>query len=287
MVKATTKKLPRAGSRQLGLNAEVEEATDQLSANQQGISALARGLDVLSAFRLGDEALGNHELAERSGLPKATASRIALTLVQKGFLRYDQRHRVYELGPKSLALGFIGIGNMGIRRFLRPGMKRLAEETGWNVALGIRDENEVMYVESCESDTLVGLRVYVGFRVPTVTSAIGRAILSTLAEDELETYFAELALKKVLPNGFNAKREKQAIARVRTNGYSDSVGDWHPQINSVAVAFRLPDSDQIYGASLGAPNYTLSNDLVHTKAGPMLADFMKQSMTSLGLDWSI
>src|SRR6202167_6538279 len=36
------------------------------------VTALARGLEVLSAFRAGDRALGNLELAKRTELPKPT-----------------------------------------------------------------------------------------------------------------------------------------------------------------------------------------------------------------------
>src|SRR3984957_16150095 len=67
------------------------------------VPALARGLEVLSAFRAGDRALGNLELAKRTELPKPTISRITHTLTQLGYLAYDTRLGTYELGgpPQS------------------------------------------------------------------------------------------------------------------------------------------------------------------------------------------
>ena len=50
------------------------------------VTALARGLEVLSAFRAGDGTLGNLELAKRTELPKTTISRITHTLTQLGYL---------------------------------------------------------------------------------------------------------------------------------------------------------------------------------------------------------
>jgi hypothetical protein len=40
------------------------------------VTALARGLDLLSCFRAGENMLGNQDLAERSRLPKSTVSRL-------------------------------------------------------------------------------------------------------------------------------------------------------------------------------------------------------------------
>ena len=48
------------------------------------VTALARGLEVLTCFRSGDALLGNGELAERCQLPKSTVSRLAQTLARLG-----------------------------------------------------------------------------------------------------------------------------------------------------------------------------------------------------------
>ena len=54
------------------------------------VTALARGLELLRAFRPGDTLLGNQEFVRRTGFPKATVSRLAGTLVSLGYLRYDE-----------------------------------------------------------------------------------------------------------------------------------------------------------------------------------------------------
>ncbi|MBC7728270.1 MAG: helix-turn-helix domain-containing protein, partial [Microbacteriaceae bacterium] len=48
--------------------------------------SLERGVEILRAFRPGSELLGNGELAERTGLARATVSRLTQTLVGTGFL---------------------------------------------------------------------------------------------------------------------------------------------------------------------------------------------------------
>ncbi|MFX4601082.1 helix-turn-helix domain-containing protein, partial [Acinetobacter baumannii] len=54
------------------------------------VTALARGLELLRAFRRNESMLGNLELAQRTGLPKPTVSRLTYTLAKLGYLAYDQ-----------------------------------------------------------------------------------------------------------------------------------------------------------------------------------------------------
>ena len=69
------------------------------------VTALARGLELLSCFRSGEKMLGNQELADRAKLPKSTVSRLTYTLTKLGYLQYDDEVGKYRLGTASLALG--------------------------------------------------------------------------------------------------------------------------------------------------------------------------------------
>ena len=69
------------------------------------VTALARGLEILSCFRSGEKMLGNQELADRAKLPKSTVSRLTYTLTKLGYLQYDDQVGKYRLGTASLALG--------------------------------------------------------------------------------------------------------------------------------------------------------------------------------------
>ena len=51
-------------------------------------SALGRGLMILRAFDIGEPYLGNAAIAERTGLAKATVSRLTQTLLELGYLLY-------------------------------------------------------------------------------------------------------------------------------------------------------------------------------------------------------
>ena len=83
--------------------------------DRQFVTALARGLDVLRAFRPGEAMLGNQEIAERTGLSKPTISRLTHTLLELGYLTYSARSGRYQLGPGVLALGYATIAGLEVR----------------------------------------------------------------------------------------------------------------------------------------------------------------------------
>lgn len=111
---------------------------EELSGDRQFSISLSRGLQLLRAFGPGDAVLGNRELCERTGLPKATVSRLAYTLMMLGYLSRSADHR-YTLGAGVLSLGYPMLAGMRIRQIARPWLERLARETGCTVNLGMRD----------------------------------------------------------------------------------------------------------------------------------------------------
>jgi len=75
------------------------------------VTALSRGLDVLSCFRSGSRLLGNQDISERCRLPKSTVSRLTYTLTKLGYLHYVKESGKYRLGTATLALGSEPMGS--------------------------------------------------------------------------------------------------------------------------------------------------------------------------------
>jgi DNA-binding IclR family transcriptional regulator len=102
-------------------------------------TALARGLTVLRSVAAADAPLSNRELAEVTGIPKPTVSRITATLVSAGFLFRlpDSERFVLTSSVLELSNGFLR--NFDIRARARPFLIELAERTALSVHLAVRD----------------------------------------------------------------------------------------------------------------------------------------------------
>jgi len=229
------------------------------------VTALARGLDVLSAFRSRDRMLGNQELARRCGLPKSTISRLTYTLVKHGYLEHTEDasgQPGYKLGSAVLALGSAVIARMDMRSLARPLMQDLAERSGALVALGVRDRLSMIYVETCRSEAALTLSLNVGSRIPLATTAMGRAYLAVCTDAERAPLLERIRLQNETAWPATRDRIDAALDEHARQGCCSSFGEWRDDVNAVAAAFRAPDGRSIFSINCGGPSYSLPRDLL-------------------------
>jgi len=259
-------------------------AKDDVSEGDDGrpfVTALARGLDVLSAFKAGDGALGNLELAKRTELPKPTISRITHTLTQLGYLTYDHRLGTYELGGRTLSLSYVALANLDIRRIARPIMQSLADANNLHVALAVRDKLMMLYVETCEGRGLVGLRISPGARVPIAVTALGKAYLSAVTDQEFSSICDAIRRQHGDDWPLILRSIETSIRDVRERGFCMSVGEWRKDINAVGAPIVTPGGN-IYALTFGGPAYLVSQDQLDREYGPAIASAARKISLLLG-----
>src|SRR5438128_5466024 len=121
---------------------ELEEASAPSEDAENGrdfITSIARAFSILRAFKRGERALGNKEIALRTGLPKSSVARITYTLTKLGYLDFLPDEEKYSLGIGVLAIGRNFLSGNDVREVARPLMQELADYSQATVALGARD----------------------------------------------------------------------------------------------------------------------------------------------------
>jgi len=237
------------------------------------VTALARGLDVLSAFRSRDRMLGNQELARRCGLPKSTISRLTYTLTKHGYLEHAEDgsgNTGYRLGSAVLALGSAMLARMDMRQLARPLMQELADHSRAMVSLGMRDRLSMIYVENCRSESALTLSLDVGSRIPIATTAMGRAYLAVCSDRERQDLMERIRdLDEVawprIRDGIEA-----AVAQYREIGCCASFGEWQKDVNAIAIAFRPPGGRSVMAINCGGPGFNLSREFLLQEVRPQL-----------------
>ena len=150
------------------------------------VMTVARGLTVLRAFRSNRTPLTNVELVRRTGLPKATVSRLTSTLVQTGFIRRVIGKRDFVLSTAALGIGHSYLSTSSLLNAAQPLMQRLADRLDASVALAVQDGIDMLYVGHCSSQKIATLKLRVGLVLPMDTTAIGRAYLWGLPPQKQE-----------------------------------------------------------------------------------------------------
>jgi DNA-binding IclR family transcriptional regulator len=246
------------------------------------VVALSRGLDVLRAFQPNDGLLGNQEIAARTKLPKPTISRLTYTLTKLGYLTPVPRFEKYQLAPSAMALGYAALANLGVRHLSEPYREELMRETGGAVAVGGRDRHSMIYFGQSRNGLTLGVQLDVGSRVPIATSAMGRAYIWALPDDE------RAALLRELRDHYGSRwaRMRDGIERsgetVAKYGFAISAGEWQNDVHAVGVALKLNDGTGPYAFNCGAPAFRFTEERLMTDIGPRLVSMVRKIEAALG-----
>ncbi|MFT6987470.1 MAG: DNA-binding IclR family transcriptional regulator [Psychromonas sp.] len=244
------------------------------------VEALARGLDILRAFNPGDGFLGNQEIAQRTGLPKSSISRLTYTLTNLGYLTYSERLEKYQLGSGVLALGYAFVSNLAIRQVANPLMKELSIETGTSIGLADRDRLNMIYVDHCTPKGIVTFKKDIGDRIPMATTASGRAYLVALSVEERGFFLR--CFEEKLGDKFEAVKAgiEHAVESYKEYGYCHSWGDWERDTNAIAVPLKLSQG-QIYVFSACGPAFRLSKEFLSGEVAPQLKNMVRNIEATL------
>ena len=231
------------------------------------VTALARGLEILRCFRRGDLTLTNSDFSERTGLPKATISRLTHTLCELDYLVADTRVGTYRLSAGVLRLGFSRLAAMDMRDRAKHEMHALRMD-GPNpfitVALGEQHRIEVICLAAESSTEEVTLRMRVGSRLPLFHSAMGKAILAVTPEERCEQIFGFARMEGAEFEQDARAQYKEAVSEYAAKGYCTGYGNWRSDVNGIAVPVHSLSDGRVYGLNVGGPSYRVKRKQLET-----------------------
>lgn len=243
---------------------------DDSFAGRQFITALARGLDVLGAFRVGDPPLSNQELAKRCNLPRPTISRITHTLTELGYLSYHEGFGCYELGGAMLTLGHVAKASFDALEEARPTMSALAEFSNANVGIGTRDRLAMLYLAVAKAPSGIGLRFETGSKAPMLQTAMGRAYLAGIASEDREPLVARFLHRHAGETAMVEEVVASAREEYASNGFCTSIGKWFEDVNGIAAPIPGTPFADILVLNCGAPATLMARDRMIEEVGPRL-----------------
>ncbi|MGJ7533646.1 MULTISPECIES: IclR family transcriptional regulator [Variovorax] len=249
---------------------------------KEEVSALARGLALLRVIGMASAPIGNRELADTTGIPKATVSRLTATLVSAGYLRQSQDSERFSLGPALLDMSSRYLRHFDLRTVARPHLAALSESAGVSVHMGVRDELDMLVIDSLRPRSVViSSRIEVGTRMAIATSAAGRAYLAALPTPEKAELLAQIRTES--GESWNAIEPglMASLDEYDRLGYCGSFGEWNPHIHAIGFALEGPRGER-YSVSCGGPAYLLPKDTMVVRIAPLLLETAQRLVGETG-----
>jgi DNA-binding IclR family transcriptional regulator len=244
------------------------------------INSLAKGLDVLDLLvERGDASVS--EAARALGFNRAASHRFLCTLQELGYVEKTEQSR-YAASMKIMEMGLKLAGRLEIRKISKPYMHRLAEISRETVNLGLYDQFEILHVDKIDSREILRIDAPTGSRTPAFCTALGKAILAFLPQDELDTFFRCVKLKRHGPQSVTSKKKLlAALADVRLRGFAVDNEELSVGLRCVAAPIFDRNGLAPYALSVSGPAVRLSMERIE-KIQLRLRKFCQEISAKIG-----
>ncbi|MGX9522727.1 IclR family transcriptional regulator [Vibrio mediterranei] len=190
--------------------------------------SLIKAFDVIDAVADGCKTL--KDISEKTGVPNTTVHRILSGLIEARYVRNIDGIGI-TLSTKLIQLGARALETMPLKDVARPLLIELVRETQETVHLGIRDEDEVFYLDKVAGNRAIQLSSRIGDRQPMILTGIGKALMLDLPMTEIHR------LVKV----YAPSSKDEFVARIQDyqeKGYAFDLEDNEDLVHCVAVPIR-------------------------------------------------
>ncbi len=202
---------------------------------EEFVRSLARGLEVITAFDADHPAMTLSEVAERTGLGRATARRSLLTLAELGYVRVDGR--AFALTPQVLRLGTAYLSALDLPAVAQPHLERLSARVGESTSGAVLDGPEIVYVARVATRRIMSVAITVGTRFPAHATSMGRVLLAAAPEHVREAALTDLA-PLTAATLVDPAAVREELVRVAEQGHALVDGELEDGLRSLAVPLR-------------------------------------------------
>lgn len=217
-------------------------------ARSEEIRSLVKGFAVIKAFGPDHPKLTLTEVARATGLSRAAARRVLLTLKSLDYVTNDERY--FRLQPRVLELGYTYLASQPWWHVAQHVVEHLANEIDNPVAAGVIDADSAVYLAHARPQRFKAFVRSVGTRVPIGASAMGRVLFAHLPEAEREARLKNMSLVRLTKSTIiDHTRLRQTLSEIRRTGFA--LVDQELEVGLRSMAVPIADRAGCVVAAIG------------------------------------
>ncbi|WP_370617137.1 IclR family transcriptional regulator domain-containing protein [Mumia qirimensis] len=241
----------------------------------ESVQSLQRGLAVIRAFDADHPRMTLAEVARQTDLTRATARRFLHTLVTLGYTATDGRE--FWLCPRVLELGYAYLSASSLPEIATPHLKTFTDKVNESSSVSVLDGPDIVYVARVPTRRIMAVAISVGTRFPAYATSMGRVLLASLPEDELDDALEASTLAKLTPHTTTSRSAlKRELDKVRRQGWALNEQELELGLRSIAAPVRDPRGRTIAAANVSMSANTTTVDEARERLLPALLDAAAQ-----------
>jgi len=218
------------------------------------VQSVARALTLLDALGESRSEVGIAELSKQVGFHVSTAHRLLATLIAQGYARQNPETGRYGLGAKAFHLAESYLGQMDLRRIVRPILERLSHETGETANLVILDGREAFYLDKVESPQSLRIFSRIGRRAPLHCTAAGKVLLAGRSWPEAQRMLGRNPLEQFTPRTIVSEEVlRRQLETARTESVAVDREECEEGATCIAVPVRNARGETVAAMSISGP----------------------------------
>ncbi len=155
--------------------------------NRPFVPTINRTFRILEALAIAENGCGISELSHELKMAKSTTFNILMTLAELGYIYRTDIDNKFHLSLKLFSLGSAVVERMDLRKVAASILQELVDATGETANLGTIQGDEAVYIECLSGPHPVTVNTWPGKRLPLHSTALGKALLAWLPEDEAKS----------------------------------------------------------------------------------------------------
>jgi DNA-binding IclR family transcriptional regulator len=205
------------------------------------VEAVARALQLLESFSVGEASLPLSELSRRCGMNKTTALRIARTLAMSGYLVQADSGE-WRLGPAAGWLGARYRSGFDLHDVVEPTLRELTQASGETATFFVREGSHRVCIARVEGPRPMPQHIHLGEAIPLGKGSPGNVIMA-----------------------FSGAAGPQ-YDRIRSLGYDVTIGARQKEVAAVAAPIFGLGWQMLGSVCVSGPVFRLSADYLHSIA---------------------
>lgn len=224
------------------------------------VSAVTRAIDIVSLICLSPDPVRVPLVAEQLGLPRASVYELVNTLVHRGVLRQSPEG-LLSPGAWLLEIGAAAAQKVDLVREAQEIAEVIGDRCDETVQVAVLDGREIITIVKRDSTHAVRMVSAVGRRLPAHTTGVGKAMLSTMNQDEILSLYRDVDQLEVLtPSTIRTLPDLLSdLAQVRTRGYAFDDCESNLDVQCVAVPVVDASGATVAALSISVPTLRMSN----------------------------